>query len=317
MMQHLLSRLPGPFAHPSPLVAVAATVVGVVLWLAGGRFSRGLVTLSLVAAGAWLGLHLPRWMNLSLREGGPSLGVVGALALGAAGYFLDRACTGLLLGLLLALWAGVTVWIALVPAGSAHDLVWPALHWTSDPIDLVAQLRRGLPADLGRTLPAACGCGMAAGVLLALLWPRWGRAILFSLLGVSFVLAVGLPGTALHRPGWLAGFPATAQAQTALLVGLVVAGTLIQWAQIRAAERKPRPAREKAQTAAGESADPADHKAPRTAGRQRPARIEGTDPPADRPRPRPGSGARPPQPAQPDPAARGPADVRPKTRTTL
>src|SRR5437763_548281 len=51
MLHELLSRFPDTLAHPSPAVAIAATAAGAVLWLAGGRFSRAIVTLILVAVG--------------------------------------------------------------------------------------------------------------------------------------------------------------------------------------------------------------------------------------------------------------------------
>jgi hypothetical protein len=91
-----------------------------------------------------------------------------------------------------------------------------------------------------------------------------------------------------------------------MLVGLIAAGTLIQWVLIRTAERKPGRAKDKAK---GEAIDLDDRPGPGAAARKRAAQTGASDAPARSPRPKPDG--RPKQPA------RGPADVRPTTPATL
>src|SRR5580765_7333399 len=60
------------------LAAFAGSAVGAVLWLAGSRFSRSLVTLLAVSVGAVVGMHLPGWMGWSVDAMGVAF--CGALA---------------------------------------------------------------------------------------------------------------------------------------------------------------------------------------------------------------------------------------------
>ena len=224
MLQQLTALLPDALAHRPPAFAAVMAAAGLGLWLVGGRFSRGLLCLALVAAGAFVGMRMPRWFGWGID--GAALGIGGAILLGASGYFLDRFWTGVLFGATLGFWAGLAAWAAVAPTAR-----WsvPAFQWTPDPVDLVLQLWRTLPEDLRTGVPLAAGLAMAAGILLTVLWPRLSRAMVFSLLGLSVWVAVVLPVAGRERPDWAALLPRGLASELVLLSGLLAVGTLVQW----------------------------------------------------------------------------------------
>jgi len=231
MLDALLKSIPAPLSHPSPWVTGAAIIVGLLFWSIGGKFSRGMLTLAMVAIGAFVGLRIPRWFGWGID--GAAVGVFGALVLGLAGYFLHRTWIAFSLATLCAIWAGIAVWIAL---GRPIEWSWPAFTRSGTAADLPAQIWEGFPPELRRNLPLAVGSGLAFGLLFVLLWPRLGRALLFSLLGLTFIVAIGLPGIVAHQPAWLANVPPDWRTQVGILGGLVLLGTVIQWLLIRREE---------------------------------------------------------------------------------
>jgi hypothetical protein len=105
--QFLLQR----FGESGWLVAamsIAGVLCGLVLWLVGARFSRGIVTLIAVSIGALVGLRLPAWFAVPLGAWATAVG--GALLLGITGYALHRMWVRAGLAFLLALWSGILVW---------------------------------------------------------------------------------------------------------------------------------------------------------------------------------------------------------------
>lgn len=230
MLELLFTRLPDALTHRSPAFAAGAVVVGAVLWLAGGRFSRGLLALGGVAVGALVGVHLPRWYGWPVD--GAAVGVGAAIALGTAAYAFHRTWVGVLFGATLAFWGGLAVFVTAGPSAAWN---WPILRWSSDLIDVVVQVAGSLPPDLRGPLLAAGGCGLVGGVVTTWLWPRVGRALCFSLVGLSVVATVGLPVPA---AGMLNRFPSTG-AQVAGVLALLAAGAGLQLWLMR---KEPRPA---------------------------------------------------------------------------
>src|SRR5688572_12193485 len=101
MFHQLISWLPQDAATTRGLViALAVAAAGLLLSVVGARFSRSVYALAAVAAGAWVGLRVPRWTGWELDVMATAIG--GALVLGFSGYLLHRAWVGLTLGLMLA-----------------------------------------------------------------------------------------------------------------------------------------------------------------------------------------------------------------------
>ena len=247
MLQQLLALLPDALTHCSARTAGWVTAAAAVCLLAGGWLSRYVLTLGLVAAGAVIGMRLPRWMGWSID--GAGLGVLGAIVLGMTGYFLTRTWVGVFLGVILAFWAAVGIWLGLNPV-----LEWklPALHWSFDFADLALQLWRALPRELRTVLPLGCGSMLFLGVLTALLWPRMSRALLFSVIGASLLVGVSVPAARLYWPKLAERLPEKPSRQAAALVGLIALSTLLQWGLIVWTERKPPPEEEEADGAENE-----------------------------------------------------------------
>src|SRR5689334_120512 len=113
MLQELIALAPNIVRQQPAWVAVVVLAMAIGFWAAGGRFSRYLVTLGLAAAGALVGMRLPRWWGWSVD--GIGIGMCAALLLGVSGFLLDKAWLGMLLGLLIAFWAAVIAWSGLEP----------------------------------------------------------------------------------------------------------------------------------------------------------------------------------------------------------
>ena len=219
--------------------ALAGVLVGVVLWLGAARYSRGLITLSAVALGTVVGKELPAWCGWSIDGMGPA--IAGAILLGVAAFALHRAWVGLGLGLMLAAWAALGVWLFVpemgkwtVPAIASGTLsTWAGDLWAS------------FPPKAHTILPFACGAGLLSGWCCTIRWPRVAVALLYSLLGVSLLAVMGTHAVELVRPQWKTWIPAETWAQGLILIGLAAFGALVQWRFTPAmAKRTPRPKRD-------------------------------------------------------------------------
>lgn len=229
MLHQLLGITPQQPSAPLALFALGGAALGGFLWLAGSRFSQGLVTLMAVAVGAWGGLCLPRWLLLPIAPWATAVG--GALVLGLLGYGMHRMFVGLGLALVLALWVGLTV-IA------QHQLLdrFPA---PAMPLVLSAWLQQvwdAVPQELRRSGPLGCGMAAVAGLGVAVIWPRLAGYLFYSLLGVSLMVGLAMEAMVLgSRPQLLRIVPADPHIQLAVLAALVVFGAAVQW---RTAPRK-------------------------------------------------------------------------------
>jgi hypothetical protein len=224
MFQELLPWLPREGGTLALALAMAGTLAGVGLWLMGARVSRGLITLMTVALGGVLGMELPRWYGWS--TGGAATIIAGAILLGILGFTLHRVWVGLGLGMVLALWTAVGVWVV---CGAGHDWTMPAVDWASATLPgVLVDIWHSLPEEVVRLLPWASATAVLSGLACALLWPRVGVALLYSMVGVSLIVGMGWSTLQQGHPQWLTMMPGRLWTQLLTLAGLVAFGVLVQ-----------------------------------------------------------------------------------------
>lgn len=233
MVREAIVLLPDSIGRCPAGTAAALAALGLVLWIAGGRISRSALALAAVAAGAILGLHLPEWRGWQVD--GMGLAVGGAILLGCAALMMHRTCIGLLLGAVMTLWAGMGTWILL---GGGADRDWRSVPWNGDMVEYLRELVRTLPVDLAHVLPAACFAALATGILIVVWFPKLGKVLAHSLIGVTLMALMGGIAVAAARPEWFGRIPGSNAVQGAALIGLVLLGAIVQW-QITPPHRRP------------------------------------------------------------------------------
>jgi len=191
MLREALTYIPQNIADRPPMVLLAIAGAGAVLALTGARYSRAIVTLTAVGAGAFLGLHLPAWMGWKLDAIGSAF--CGAIVLGLSGFVLHRAWLGILLASLLSTYCGAITWIV------RGATTWKLPQWdnSQDSVAMLQALWRSLPGNLNPSLPIAIFAGLAAGLLLAIYLPRFTRIAFYTLLGGGALSIAG--GLALQK----------------------------------------------------------------------------------------------------------------------
>jgi hypothetical protein len=224
MVQQLLPLLPKEIGQAALVAALVGTLIGAGLWLVGSRFSRPMITLLAVSLGAVLGRSLPGWMSWNVNTMATSVG--GAVLLGMSGYVLHRVWVGAGLGVVLACWAAIGTWLF---AGAGAELTWPVVDAETTMRAFGEQLWTNLPEKVRTILPFACGGALLSGFLSSLLWPRMAVAILYSALGTSLLVGLGLIAIENGRPDWITIVPSQTWAQVSTLVGIVAFGALVQW----------------------------------------------------------------------------------------
>lgn len=233
MIQELLPLLPKEVGTLALVLAMIGTLMGAGLWLIGARYSRSLITLLLVSAGGWIGLFLPQWFSLNIA--GWATAIALSTVLGASGFVLHRFWVGVGLGMVLAGWATVAVWTLCKGVG-----VWtlPAYLPGTAAWDYAKDFRQSLPPEVLRILPFAAGTALLSGLATALLWPRVGAVLLYSMAGVSMVVGLGLCAMNMARPQWIGSLPAKGSSQWLAVAGMVGFGALLQW-QLGSAKKNP------------------------------------------------------------------------------
>jgi hypothetical protein len=78
-------------------------------------------------------------------------------------------------------------------------------------------------------MPYAAATAMISGLCVTLLWPRFGRTMMGSTLGLSVILICALTLVLCERSTWLKFVPIDAVIQVAVLGGLTLLGMLVQW----------------------------------------------------------------------------------------
>ena len=236
MLQRVIDLLPGAITQMPPALAATIAVVGLLLALAGARFSRPILTLLLVAVGALVGLRLPRWFGWKIDPMGPAFGV--AILLGLAGFSLTLLVEVLLLGCLLAAIAGTVTWLAL-----AVGVTWqpPDIDWSLPLTDTVKTLYASLPPSVANPFLIALGVGAGAGWLAGSLYPRLGRILLMSLGGlIVFSLAGSIAATRWH-PAWLDVIGPDPRVRWGIMAALLALCMLVQAILLRAPRRRALP----------------------------------------------------------------------------
>jgi len=216
--------LPEEVGTAALVLAMIAALAGVGLWLLGAKFSRGLITLSLVSIGASIGMKLPEWFDWHIA--GWATGLLGALLLGVAGYALHRFWVGVGLGLVLACWAGLATWTF---AHGDDSWRWPAVDRSTTAASFLSDLWNELPNNVTQILPFAAGAALVSGISVAVLWPRVGIVVLYSLTGVSILISMLLLAIETGRPSWVSRLPEQTWAQVLVLAVLVGIGAFVQW----------------------------------------------------------------------------------------
>jgi len=222
MYLQLSSFLPDRLLDRPTSFAAAGILVGFAFWAAGSVFSRSLITLTAVAIGTSVGMHLPAWEGWKID--GMGLGVGGALVLGTSGYLLHRTWVGVGLATILAACCGLAVVMVVDPAASL-----PQLHWNVGLSESLGELWRQLPKSLNPALPIACVIGITAGIASAVFWPKLSIAAMYSLIGTGLIVAMGWVEIHAMQPGWLKMFPQNVAVRVAALLVVAVVGVIVQW----------------------------------------------------------------------------------------
>lgn len=211
---------------------------GLLLWLAGGRVSRSLVTLMLVAAGAILGKHFPAMSGAKLDPMACVLG--GALVLGVLGYLMHRWVIGLGLGGVLGLWAVLGCFAV---AASPAYFAWPG---GGSLTEVYRSVVGQFTAETGQMMTAIGGLAFVSGMAVSVLFPRFAITLFWTLAGATVWGGSGLAWGFYQGPDRLSRLPVTTWGQCVLLGAIVVAGFAAQWWQgpgpIKASKPAPAPA---------------------------------------------------------------------------
>ncbi|MGB7157710.1 MAG: hypothetical protein WBD40_06565 [Tepidisphaeraceae bacterium] len=224
MVQQLLPLLPQEIGQAALYAAMFGTLLGAGLWLVGARFSRPMMTLVAVSIGAMVGRMVPGWMGWNVNSMAASVG--GAVVLGMSAFVLHRVWVGVGLGVLLACWAALVTWIT---SNGGAEWAWPAVDATTTLASFGQSVWEGLPDKVRTILPYASGGAALSGFLAALLWPRVAVVMLYSALGASLLVGMGLTAIENGRPEWMRIVPAQTWAQVAALGGIVLFGAIVQW----------------------------------------------------------------------------------------
>ena len=149
-----------------------------------------------------------------------------AFVLGLSAFALHRFWVGLWLGLVVAAWASLAVWGLL-----GHNSQWqlPAYHASETLPKYLSDIWQNLPGDMRKWLPLVFLAAMSSGVVTALVWPKMGILLLWSAAGASLILSMGSVALRHFDPAMLARLPRQLWSQLAMLGGLVLIGSLLQW----------------------------------------------------------------------------------------
>lgn len=234
MLSELLHLLPREGGSAGVYAAAAGAIAGVILWLFGSFLSRWLITLLLVAVGAFVGKHVPLWFGWGIDPMATSVG--GAVLAGLGGYTLHRAWIGVGLGLILAFWACLAT---LLVTGALADWSWAAIHPDTVWWRLPAEMWGLLDEETTRILPYAAAGAFVSGVIPTILWPQVTACLLYSMAGLSMALGMGAAAIQLGGHVWVPPIPQSTWIQLSIMAGLLALGVLIQWRLMPLAESPP------------------------------------------------------------------------------
>lgn len=224
MFHHFLSFVPDGAGSFWTFMTVVVAAVGTVLWLAGARFSRSLVTLATVAIGAAIGLQLPRWLDLPI--GAWATAIAGALVFGVAGWGMHKTWVGAGLGVVMAFWGIAIAWITL---GPANGYAWPSRGQHAGFFDHLGVIWTSFPSSFRWASPIGCLLGIATGAAVAWKYKKFTPMLLYSMLGVTLMIIFGISAMEVGMPTMLAIVPSDRSVQLATLVLMVAFGTAVQY----------------------------------------------------------------------------------------
>jgi hypothetical protein len=224
MVQELVNLLPRDGGSVGLVVAIVGSLIGMLAWLVGSRFSRPVVTLLTVTIGAIVGMHMPVWFGWDISGAGPAVGA--ALVLGVTGYALHGLWVGIGLGTVLASWAAMACWIIF---RNGANLTWPPITTDTTLIDYCKAIWQQMPAEVAQYLPFAAATALISGVAAAIVWPRASLILGWSMAGATLLAGMGVAAVNFERPQWLEHVPQPMWAQSVLLGSLVAIGSLVQW----------------------------------------------------------------------------------------
>jgi hypothetical protein len=226
MARDVISMLPQHMTGTLMLICIMAIAGGIIFWLAGAVWSRYIVTLIFVALGGAAGMWLPRWYIWPVNS--MSTAVLGAVIFGVLAYVVPRLFVGLLLGFVLVAWATLGTWMLM--RGDEPFPVRP--EWqteTMTPPEHARDIFQRLPEQVRRVVPYSAATAMISGLCITLLWPRVGRLLMATTMGVTLLFLASLTLISLKQPDWIRYIPPETEAQIGVLLALVVLGTLVQW----------------------------------------------------------------------------------------
>lgn len=224
MLQEFLLLLPKEAPAATATLATIVAAAGLVTWVIAARFSRFMITLLLVAIGSMIGMRLPGWCGWAIDGAGPA--VAAAVLLGVSGFVLHAFWMGMGLGILSALWVTFICWMLLRDGAS---FTWPAGPEYSTFATYSAALWQQLPGSMQRILPFGAAASLITGLAMAILWPRLTQALMWSLTGLTMLVAGGAVAASYGRPNLLLYAPAELAAQVIIMVAALGTGAVIQW----------------------------------------------------------------------------------------
>jgi len=226
MVQELLPFIPQAISDELAAACVVAMCVGAFLWFCGASWNRGIVALLGVAVGGIAGMVLPRLYEWPVNS--MATCVLGAVALGVIAFVLERLGTGLLLGVVLSLWVILAAWV-----NFRGDQGW---IWQSPDAISRMTLREHAkdmwertPEPVRRVVPYGCGTAMITALGISVLFPRLGRVMCFSALGLTILFVATVTLVASRRPDWLVYVPPSAAEQAGALGVILFIGMVLQW----------------------------------------------------------------------------------------
>ena len=240
MIQELLPMLPQALTSAQSAVLIGCAIVGALLWLMGATFSRAIVVLIAVGVGGFGGEMLPRWYILPVNS--MAMAVLGAVALGVVAAWIPRLWVGRMFGLVVCAWTTFGMWVIL-----RGDFVWPERQdWEVANMTLPERgqdMWQRLPDPVRRVLPYAAATAMISGLSVTLLWPRVGRVLMCSCLGLTLLIPSAVTLISIRKPDWLMQIPSDPAGQYAIFAGMILLGALIEW-QLLPAKRHRAPTKE-------------------------------------------------------------------------
>lgn len=233
MIHTLFTFLPKHMDTLAMVAAIVGALVGVGMWLTGSRYSQKLVALLALSLGMLVGLQMPRWFGWGIS--GWATGILSAVVFGALAHTYHQACIGMGLGLTLALWASIATF-AICGFGNSPDgseWVMPAAKEAGNTKAWVFSFWNSLAGQTRKVLPIACAVSLAVGIGVCFKWDRFGTVLMYSMLGVTMLVAMGCAAVLSTKPDWLKVVPRNQfAAQAVVLAALVAFGAVFQWKSV-------------------------------------------------------------------------------------